>query len=219
MYPKMMAASGIPYEDLLTKLIDLALGISPLELIDITFPNNGYIIGKKLNLFIEKNIKAKNIENLPIPLTIVATRARTGEVEYFQLGSLADRIQASSAIPNVFRSVMIDGIEYLDGDLCSPVPIKKAREDNINAVILAVNIIAQASHAPRASLRWASLISRTIYRQTLVANEKIYADYFLSPDLGYAIKFNKKDSEKRIEIGYRETLAIIPALKQNLASV
>lgn len=203
-----------------TNLIEHALNISPFELLDLSLPNNGYILGKKLNSYIKKHINAKNIEDLPIPLTVVATRTQSGDVEYFQQGPLAECIQASSSIPNVFRPVMINGTEYLDGDLCSPVPIKKAREDfKERAIILAVNIIPEAPLAERSSSKWASLISRTIYRQTLVANEKIYADFFLNPTLGYGVNFSKKDCIKRIEIGYKETLAIIPQIKQILAPV
>lgn len=203
------------------QFIDLALSISPLEFLDISFPHNGYIQGKKLNLFIEKHIKVSNIEDLGIPLTIVATGARTGEAKYFQRGKLSDRIQASSSIPNVFKPVIIDGVEYLDGDLCSPVPIKQAREDHKDAVILAVNIISQAHHASRESIKWASLISRTIYRQTLVANEKSYADFFINPILdsflGLGMEFTGKTSKKRIDVGYHDTMAIMPQLKQILA--
>lgn len=202
------------------RLIELALKISPLDLVDITLPRNGYILGNKLSSYIKTYIKASKIEDLPIPLTIVATRTQTGEVEYFQKGPLPECIQASSSIPNVFRPVKIQGIEYLDGDLCSPVPIRKAREDfGKNAVILAVNIIPEAPLADRSSKKWAGLISRTIYRQTLVANEKPFADLYLNPTLGYGVKYNKKDSIQRIEIGYQETLAIIPKLRQFLASV
>lgn len=202
-----------------TRLINFALDLSPLDLLDITLPNNGYIKGNKLNKFVKTNIKARNIEDLPIPLTIVAVKARTGEAEFFQHGLLSDRIQASSAIPNVFKPVIIDGTEYLDGDLCSPVPIKKAREDYPNAIIMAVNIIPTAQQALRESKNWASLISRTIYRQTLIANEKTYADFFLNPDTGYNIGFSKKAARERVELGYHQTLAIIPQLKQFMAPV
>lgn len=202
------------------KLIELALKISPLELVDVTFPRNGYIAGKKLNSFIRKHIRAENLEDLPLPLTVVATKTLTGESEYFQKGPVAESIQASSSIPNVFRPVMINGIEYLDGDLCSPVPIRKAREAfGKSAVILAVNIIPEAPLANRSSKNWAGLISRTIYRQSLVANEKPYADFYLNPTVGYGVKYSKSDSIQRIETGYRQTVAIIPQLQQFLAPV
>ena len=202
------------------KLIDLALKLSPLDLVDLTFPNNGYILGKKLNSYIRTHIKAKNLEDLPIPLTVVATKTHSGEAEYFQKGPTPECIQASSSIPNVFRPVTIFGTEYLDGDLCSPVPIKKAREDHgKKAVILAINIIPEAPLANRASKKWADLISRTIYRQTLVANEKGCADIYLNPTLGYGVKFSKNESMQRIEIGYQQTKVIIPQLQQILALV
>ena len=202
------------------ELINLALKISPFELVDFTFPRNGYIVGKKLNFFIKKHIKAKNLENFPFPLTVVATKSLTGEPKYFQKGPVAECIQASSSIPNIFKPVIIDGTEYLDGDLCSPVPIRKARESyGKSAVILAVNVIPDASQAQRSSKKWGGLISRTVYRQSLVASERPYADFFLNPTLGYVTKFSKSEAIQRIEIGYRQTLAIIPQLKQILAPV
>lgn len=202
------------------KLIDLALKISPIDLVDVTFPRNGYIAGKKLNSYIRSQIKAENLEDLPIPLTVVATKTLSGVAEYFQKGSVAECIQASSSIPNVFRPVMINGTEYLDGDLCSPVPIRMAREDHgKKAIILAINIIPEAPLANRSSKKWAGLISRTVYRQSLVANEKPFADFYLNPTLGYGVKYSKNDSIQRIEIGYRQTLAIIPQLKQIMAPV
>ncbi len=201
-------------------LIDLALCTTPLELFDLGLPNNGYVPGKKLNSFISAHIKTKKIEELPVPLTVVATKTLSGEAEYFQRGSVSDCIQASCSIPNVFRPVVVEGIEYLDGDLCSPVPIKKPREDfGEDAVILAVNIIPGAQMADRSNSKWSSLISRTVYRQTLVAHEKPFADFYLNPTLGYTINYNKKDARKRIEIGYAETLQLISKLKQILAPV
>lgn len=208
-------SEGVPPDELIRQIKK----ISPLDVFDVAIPLNGYIPGKKFTTFLKNHLSAEKLEDLPIPLTVVAARTRSGEVEYFKEGPLAECILASCAIPDVFRPVVINGVEYLDGDLCSPVPIKKAREDHKNAVILAINIIPDATFANRSSLKWASLISRTIYRQTLISNERTYADIFLSPVLGYGVNFSKKDSLKRIEIGYLETLAIIPRLKQFLAGV
>ena len=100
------------------------------------------------------------------------------------------------------------------------MPIKKPREDfGREAVLLAVNIIPGALLADRSSSKWSSLISRTVYRQTLVAHERPCADFYLNPTLGYTINYNKRDAAKRIEIGYAETLLLIPKLKQILAPV
>ena len=84
---------------------------------------------------------------------------------------------------------------------------------------MAINIIPQANHAPRSHKKWASEISRTIYRQTLVAHEKPYADFYLNPTLGYGANFNKKAALTRIEIGYQQTLELMARIKQNLAPV
>lgn len=201
------------------KLIETALKISPFML-DFVWPKNGYIKGSKLNQFIQKNISQKLIEDLKTPLTVVATNVKTGRGNYFTSGILSDCIQASCSIPNVFRPVLIDGVEYLDGDLASPVPMQKARLDHgVEAVIIGVNIIANMEQAPRDHRKWARWVSKDSYRRTIVSHEKQFADIYIEPDIEYENKFSIEAARQRIHAGYLSTLQTIPKLKQILDTV
>ncbi len=208
-------AEGVKPED----IIHLALKSSAFELLDFVFPYNGYIQGLKLNKFLKKHISTAYIEKLQIPLTAVATHAKTGEITYFDSGVLSDCIQASCSIPNVFRPTLIKGSEYLDGDLCSPLPIAKARRDHAqNTVIMAVNIISRVGEVSRVSRSWSHEVSRLAYRQSLIESERALADIYIHPRMSPSLGLDKKTWSERIEIGYQSTQEIMPQLKRILGA-
>ncbi len=196
-----------------------ALAIKPFSLIDLTFPKNGYLKGQKLNDFVKKNIQQKNIQELNQKVNIVATNTKNGSIQIFNSGKISDAVQASCAIPSVFRPVMIDGIEYLDGDLKSPVPMQSARSEYLNDIIFGVNIIARIEQAPRNHRRWSKWITKDIYRRSIVDHEKQFADIYLDLDIGFFGNIFGDWPRQQIEVGYRETLKIIPRLKQLLYTV
>lgn len=197
----------------------LALGLNPFSLIDLTFPKNGYLKGQKLNAFVEQNIQQKNIQDLQQKVNIVATNTQTGNIQIFKSGKISDAVQASCAIPGVFRPVLINGVEYLDGDLKSPVPMQIARSEYSSDVILGVNIIARVEQAPRQHRQWSKRITKDIYRRTLVEHEVQFADMYLDLDIGYSGNIFGNWPRHQIDVGYRETLKIIPHLKQLLYTV
>lgn len=77
-----------------------------LKLVDVTFSPMGAMRGNKVMSKLEELVGDIQIEDLPIPLTTVATDlARQREV-WFQSGSLLRAIRASIAIPGSSRRCM-----------------------------------------------------------------------------------------------------------------
>jgi NTE family protein len=198
---------------------DLALAIKPFDLLDLTFPMNGFIRGQKLKRLVEKHTSLAKIESLNIPVHIVATQADNGSMCVFSSGSAAERVQASCAIPNVFRPASVDGKEYLDGDLKSPVPMKLARQLFPKSIVLGVSIIARIEQAPRGHRLWSKWVAKDTYRRSLVDHEKESADLFMDIDIGYFGGFKSTWAHHQIQVGYQETMKIIPQLKQLLDTV
>lgn len=58
-----------------------------------------------------------------------------GTIVVFTRGNTGKAVRASSAIPGVFQPVKIDGREYVDGGLVSPVPVQVARDLGADLVI------------------------------------------------------------------------------------
>lgn len=104
------------------------------SLIDVSF-RGGIIKGKKLTDFFEDIFQGKKIQDLDIPLCIIATDYRTGEEVRMEKGNIALAVRASMAIPFVFELVDCGKKELADGGLCSPVPIKALRKMGADIVI------------------------------------------------------------------------------------
>jgi len=92
------------------------------SLIDISF-KGGVFKGKKIINFLDDIFKDKEIQDLNIPLCIVATDYKTGEEVRIKKGNVALALRASMAIPFMLELVDYKGKELADGGLSSPVPI------------------------------------------------------------------------------------------------
>jgi len=65
----------------------------------------------------------KRIEDLDIPVKIVATSLNHKREQVFSKGPLVDCVLASMAIPGLFPPVEIDGEFFVDGGITNPTPI------------------------------------------------------------------------------------------------
>ncbi|MDR3395625.1 MAG: patatin-like phospholipase family protein, partial [Parasulfuritortus sp.] len=126
------------------QLQNMALQIKEDELTDWALPNRGVLKGEALQDFINKAVSNKPIEKLARPFGAVATDLDTGELVVFRRGNTGMAVRASSTVPGVFQPTIINGHEYVDGGLTSPVPIQAARDMGADFVI-AVDI----SQTPR----------------------------------------------------------------------
>ncbi len=95
----------------------------------------GLISGKKIEKFLEKNLKVKNIEECNIPFYAGATDLKTGRSHYFDKGDIVQALRASTAIPGVFPAVNANGTSYVDGGTSENVPFKILRSKGADVVI------------------------------------------------------------------------------------
>jgi len=70
----------------------------------------------------------RRLEDLPTPLRVVATEARSGERVVLRQGALTLALRASIAVPVVFPSVEIDGRRLVDGVVSDPLPVAVAND-------------------------------------------------------------------------------------------
>ncbi|WP_444677149.1 patatin-like phospholipase family protein [Halomonas sp. E19] len=115
-----------------------------LKLVDVTFSPMGAMRGNKVMSKLEELVGDIQIEDLPIPLTTVATDlARQREV-WFQSGSLLRAIRASIAIPGVITPVHVGDSTLVDGGLLNPLPITPTVSAHAD-MLLAVNVTAHSA--------------------------------------------------------------------------
>ena len=104
---------------------------------DWTLPifSRGILRGDALAKYVQAQVNGRLIEDMPLPLGIVATDLQNGQGVLFRRGDTATAVRASSAVPAIFQPVRIGNREYVDGGLVSPVPVRYAKQMGADFVI------------------------------------------------------------------------------------
>ena len=97
--------------------------VDVFKLMDFTFSTQGFVRGEKVFNEMKKFIADRNIEDLNVPMSIIATDIVGKKEVVFQKGELFTALRASAAIPSVLKPSIIDGVELVDGGLYNPIPI------------------------------------------------------------------------------------------------
>ncbi|MFP4556271.1 MAG: patatin-like phospholipase family protein [Bacteroidales bacterium] len=114
-----------------------------LSLMDFTLGANGIMKGEKIfnEMKREGFIPDIKIENLEVPLAIVASDIVNNKEIVFRKGSLYNALRASISIPNVFTPVEVDDGLLVDGGVLNPLPLNLVDRDN-GDLLVAVDINA-----------------------------------------------------------------------------
>ena len=116
-----------------------------LKLVDVTWSPMGAMRASKVMEKLESLVGDVRIEELPIPVTTVATDLVRQREVWFQSGPLLEAIRASIAVPGVITPVHRGDQVLVDGGLLNPLPIIPTVAAHADFV-MAVNVTA---HSPR----------------------------------------------------------------------
>jgi len=105
----------------------------------INFAGSGLITGQRLNARLEQHLREFTIEQLERKFIAVATELGTGHEVWLNKGSLVNALQASFALPGIFRPVQINGRWLIDGALVNPIPVSVCRAHGAR-IVIAVNL-------------------------------------------------------------------------------
>ncbi len=112
-----------------------------LQLIDFAPTNNSLVKGDKIISELEAMIPDVRIEDLPIPLTIVATDVNTGKEVLFEKGKLIDAMRASMSLPLFFRPFKQGKQLLVDCGLSNPLPLNRVKRTE-GDMLISVNVSA-----------------------------------------------------------------------------
>ena len=104
----------------------------------------GVVSGQKIKLFFNHLVHAdtgeREIQDLPLPVSIVATDIGTGERVVLRDGSLTQAMLASMSVPGLVAPLEYRGRKLVDGGLVDNVPIREVRERCGADVVIAVDV-------------------------------------------------------------------------------
>lgn len=190
-----------------------AAGYAPEEIFEIfskggflqmtSFAGTGGGLFSTTNFYkhLRKHLKYKRLEDLPIPVRIVATDLDAGEQRVFTEGPLAKIILASCSMPILFQPVELDGHTYVDGGLFRNFPVTVIREDC--ETVIGMNLGPVHEGETEKTLR--AIANRTwelVFRQN-TAPDREACDYLLETE--EVMKFGMFDlqaTKKLWQIGY-----------------
>ncbi|MBX3621254.1 MAG: patatin-like phospholipase family protein [Rhizobacter sp.] len=184
---------------------------------DWAFPGRGLIRGEALAKFVRDSTAGRSIEQMTIPLGIVATDLDNGQPILFQRGDAGTAVRASSAVPAVFTPVRIGAREYVDGGLVSPVPVRFARQMGAELVI-AVDISAIPDGAPTGDPMRMLLQTFAIMGRSINSYELREADLVLRPKLAGVSGADFSNRKRSIQAGRDAATAAVAELKAKIVA-
>ncbi len=193
----------------------IAFDIDKATVTDWSVFGKGMLKGEALQDFVNKAVGNKSIENLKIPFACVATRLDTGDAVLFQRGNVGTAVRASSSVPGVFQPVVIGGIEYVDGGLVSPVPIRFAKQMGADFII-AVDVSSPPSAEPTTGKMDVLMRTFDIMGKSIRSWELPMADVLVRPDLSKVSSTDIDAKHQAILEGERAMQAAMPQLRDKL---
>lgn len=192
-------ASGLSIDE----MYKIAFAFKRKYFLDFTIPKMGFIAGKRVKELIHLFTKGKNIEELDIPLAIVATDLYEGKKVIFKKGLVADAVRASIAIPGIFVPEKINGKLLVDGGVIDRVPVSVVKDMGAD-IVIAVDVSNVKKTKEITSIFDVILQSLDIMQDELVFHSEIASDIMIRPSVEQYSSREFSNIKEIIEIGEQE---------------
>ncbi len=152
----------------------------------------GVVSGQKIKLFFNHLVRAdageRELQQLPLPVSIIATDIGTGERVVYRDGSLTLAMRASMSVPGLMAPLDYRGRKLVDGGLVDNLPIREVRERCAADVVIAVNV----GSPPLPPEQVSGLLGVTAQMVVLLTEQNVSAslatlkpgDVYIKPELG-----------------------------------
>ena len=201
-----------------TELASMALTMDEGAITDWAFPSRGMIRGEALARYVREQTGGQLIEQMKMPLGIVATDLDSGAGVLFRRGDTGTAVRASSSVPAVFQPVKIGDREFVDGGLVSPVPVRFAREMGAEMVI-AVDISTPPDGAATDGTMRLLLQTFAIMGKSINRFELREADVVLRPGLVGVGSADFTARVRAIRAGREKATELLPEIQAKLAAM
>jgi NTE family protein len=152
------------------------------QLFDLVLPHRGFVDGDRIQSYVNQSLHSRLIEQLEVPFVAVATDLKTGALVAFNRGDTGMAVRASCSVPAIFQPTSIEGREYVDGSLVSPLPVRLARALGAD-IVIAINVGLHAEQSPVDSEREIVTQAFVVMAASIAREETKAADVVLQPDL------------------------------------
>lgn len=211
-------ASGTPAY----QLKEIALKLRRRDLLDptIALSKMGLLRSKKVRDLLLQYLGNAKIEDFEIPFKCVASDLYSGHIHIFDRGEAAIAIQASSAIPAVFRPVRFNDKLLVDGGCLCRIPVRTVKEMGAD-VVVGVDVLKNCAEPVDDVKNIVSVVVRAFeimdQRITDINREleRDICDVLIEPALDGVSQYAIRDFDRIFDEGYavaRKSVGRIKAL-------
>jgi NTE family protein len=174
----------------------------------------GLFSSEALRVPLENLFEKRPIESWPKRFGAVATNVANGERRVISTGDGATAVRASSAVPVIYRPIIVKGERLVDGALVEPVPVLAARE-------LGADFVIGVDVAYRPHEEAASGLTQYAFQAMHILVNSLAAAQMRSADIGIRLnlhqRFMKCGNEALIASGREAVAQAWPELARELA--
>ena len=189
------------------EILDLFSGLSFNDLAEITLPRSCFFKIDRFKHFLQKSLRAVNIEDLSIPVVVTATDLDHGKYVVWRSGEIAERVTASCSIPIIFPPVLIDGTHYVDGGVLRNLPVYPIRPEC--DVVIGINVSPLVNKQYKQSILDIAVRSYSFMSKSNVIEDIKLCDLFIpmKEAARYAV-FDIHALRDIANVGYQQTLKL-----------
>jgi NTE family protein len=162
---------------------------------------HGVVGGQKIKLFFNTLVGSdrgeRDIQSLPVPLSIIATDIGTGQKVVFREGELSAAMRASMSVPALLAPVPYRGMRLVDGGLVDNLSVDEVKKRCNADIVIAVDVgspLAKPEDVDTIASVTGQMIN-VLAEQNAVASRAMIRpqDVYIKPDLEgiTAADFNK----------------------------
>ncbi len=197
-------------------------GFSPVQMIgmfrELTFfkdivspsrPRGGLFDSTPLLEMIQEKLPYPNIEDLPVPVYIVAADMDHGCPKVFSRGKLAPRLVASCSIPVIFKPMVINGVHYIDGGVFQNLPVPAIRDLCDKVIAFSVRQIEPEPY--RNNLVHVAMRAYSMMFMSNIMADSRLADTYVELNTDGCGVYDMSSTEELFHRGYSDTCAALEA--------
>lgn len=216
-------AGGVSAKEL--EQMSLDLGVTDMGRLAIS--GEGRFAGTPLASLVNAELMRRcgtcEMQKLPIAFAVAVVERETRKSLLFNHGDAGIAVQASCAIEGLFTPVRVRGVQFVDPDAVSPLPVRLAKHlahefngksPSARMRILALDASANETKAPPGAERFRA---GDLRKRAITNADAIHADLTLHPDMSYWVSTSREFRERTIAQGYTQTLAQADRIKAALA--
>jgi NTE family protein len=199
------------------EILSIASERSLIWMFSLRLPTSGFVRHTFLRKMLNRYVPEKKFEELAKPLYVAISNLNTGKPEVRSEGELHDVIIASSSIPIMYEPIRLGEHYFSDGGLLMNLPISPIRSQA--DLIIAVNLIPRIELSAGDVTTIAGIASRCLNLAAIntIRPEIDLADIVIEPGEIYSYsRFNFTHIKEMHEIGYREAMKHVPAIKARM---